>query len=222
MEKGHLGMRIRKAREMAGLTQPELAKVFNISREAVSLWEKGTNQPTGDKIARIAAETQVSVEWLLTGQGERAGSAPAMVSLPFGAERAKDLGLIPVMGIGAAGTDGLCEWNGDIIDRVPRPPFLIDAVGAYAIYVLGTSMIPRYNDGEMAFVHPGRPITPGCYVVVQFYEDEGGGTPKVWIKQFLSRATRNTSLHQYNPPKDLKIPTQKILAVHRIVGTGER
>jgi phage repressor protein C with HTH and peptisase S24 domain len=142
--------------------------------------------------------------------------------MPAGSEAARNLGQIPVIGIGAGGPDGHYEWNGEEVDRVDRPPLLANAVGAYAIHVTGTSMIPRYEEGELLFIHPGRPIVPGCYVVVQFHIDDAEGSPRVWVKQFLKRTPKETTFKQLNPAKELKIPTERIVAVHRIVGTNER
>jgi phage repressor protein C with HTH and peptisase S24 domain len=227
MENQTLGSRIRTARKKAGLTQAEVGRVFDISREAVSLWENDTNAPTADKLGRIALETHVNSEWLISGRGEMEGQAPSMVSMPFDVEAAasetKDLGQIPVIGMGAGGSDGHYEWNGEEIDRVDRPEFLAGVAGAYALYVSGTSMVPRYEDGELLFVNPGRSIVPESYVVVQFHRQAGEeGTPCVWIKQFVKRGQKETVFRQLNPPKELKIPTKQIVAVHRVVGTRER
>lgn len=221
MKKQTLGERIRLARKTAGLTQAELGAIFSISREAVSLWENDTNAPTADKLGRIAAETHVSSDWLITGRGEMEGPQPSMASLPIDGLPLRP-GTIPVLGMGAGGNDGEYEWNGEEIDRVDCPPMLDGVTEAYAIYVSGHSMSPRYNDGELLFVNPSKSIHPGCFVVVQFHKDEGGGSPKVWVKQFVGRAPQQSTFRQYNPPAERKIPTQRIIAVHRIVGTGER
>jgi len=217
-----LGSRIKSARTGAGLTQAELGRIFSISREAVSQWESDDNQPTPDKIERIAKETHVSAGWLLTGQGERAGSAPPMPTLPAGAASTQFMmGDIPIMGTAEGGPDGLVEWNGEVVAYIDRPPFLKGVVGGYALYVRGTSMQPRYNDGELVYVHPNLPITGASFVVVQFDPDGNGGTPCAWIKQFVRRQNTETTFRQFNPEKVLKIPTSRIVAVHRIVGSRE-
>lgn len=220
--------RIRIARTKAGLKQQEVANLFTISRNAVSLWEtskeKGGNAPTADKLGIIARETQVRAEWLISGTGPMDGDAPNTMLEPVdssGRSTMQSTGSIPVMGTAEGGPDGLMEWNGEEIDRKPRPPFLADAKGAYALYVTGTSMEPRYHASEMIYVHPGKPIVPGAYVVVQFHKDEGGGMPYVWVKQFVERASKITTFLQFNPRKELKLPTKSILAIHRIVGSGE-
>lgn len=216
-----LGKRIKAARKKAGLTQAEVGSLFGISREAVSLWESGDNAPTADKLGRIASETHVSSEWLISGRGQMEGASPPMPSLPIDSQQGGH-DMIPVLGMGAGGSDGLFEWNGEEIDRVERPEFLMGVPEAYALQVAGTSMAPRYNDGELLFINPTKAIHPGCFAVVQFHVDEGEATPRVWVKQFVGRAPKQSTFRQFNPPQEMKIPTQQIIAVHRIVGTRER
>lgn len=44
-------MRIEELRKEAGLTRAELAKVMNVSRQSISLWEKGKRGPCAkDKV----------------------------------------------------------------------------------------------------------------------------------------------------------------------------
>lgn len=218
-----LGARIKHARKSAGLSQAELGAVFGITREAVAQWESNKNSPTAGKLGRIAIETQVRAEWLISGQGEIRGTAPPMATLPADpGERARIRdGRIPIKGLGWGGADGHLEWNGEEVGFVDRPPFLAGATGAYAIYHRGSSMVPRYDEGQLLYIDPGRPITKDAYVVVQYYKDGGEATPFVIVKQFVSRSPTITVFRQLNPKKELKIPTRNILAVHRIVGTGE-
>lgn len=69
-----LGERLKEARETAGLTQSQIARLFGISRNAVSLWESGENAPTGDKIGEIAKATGFNGEWLWSERGPKMGS----------------------------------------------------------------------------------------------------------------------------------------------------
>lgn len=65
-----LPMRIRRARNLAGVTQSQLALRLNLRRSAVSQWESalGTT-PSVSHLIGIAMETGVSFEWLATGRG---------------------------------------------------------------------------------------------------------------------------------------------------------
>jgi phage repressor protein C with HTH and peptisase S24 domain len=168
-------------------------------------------------------DPKVRADWLISGRGEMAGTQARMPSEPLDAvgQTRLTLGKIPIMGTAEGGPDGLVEWNGEEIDHIDRPGFLAGARGAYALYVTGTSMVPRYDPGELIYVHPGRPIVPGCYVVVQFFKKAGDSMPSAWVKQFVERGERQTTFRQFNPAKNLKLSTQSIHAVHRVVGSGE-
>ena len=61
--------RIRQAREAAGLSQGQLARVLDCSRSLVTQWEAGQTAPTG-WAERIADVCEVSAHWLRTGQPE--------------------------------------------------------------------------------------------------------------------------------------------------------
>jgi phage repressor protein C with HTH and peptisase S24 domain len=125
---------------------------------------------------------------------------------------------IPVKGTTEGGNDGHVEWNGETIDRVERPPFLAGAKDAYALYVRGESMSPRYEAGELVYVHPGRPVTAGSYCVVQV-RVEGSATPGALVKQFVKRSATLLTLRQFNPAKVIEIADKRVISIHRIVGS---
>ena len=138
-------------------------------------------------------------------------------SLPF----PNALDKIPVMGIAEGGANGDSLWNGEIVDRVDRPPSLSGAPNGYATYVVGTSMEPRYHPGEMIYVHPGKPVTVGCYVLVQLAPREEGAPPPALIKRLAKRMNTKIVLEQFNPPKTFDIALKDLLTIHKIVGSGE-
>lgn len=65
-----LGMRIRKARHQAAISQAELARRVGVKRSAVTQWEHpdGT-RPSVEHMLQVATETGVRFEWLATGRG---------------------------------------------------------------------------------------------------------------------------------------------------------
>lgn len=128
---------------------------------------------------------------------------------------------IPVLGIAQGGPDGWEMWNGDIVDYIPRPSSLAGAPNAFAIYVTGTSMEPRYHPAEMLYVHPGKPITIGAYVLVQLKPTREGEGPRAVVKKLVKKNSSDITLEQFNPPKTFKIPMAQVETIHRIVGSGE-
>ncbi|HEV8694633.1 MAG TPA: helix-turn-helix transcriptional regulator [Lysobacter sp.] len=66
----NLCTRIRKARNLARVSQAELARRVGVKRSAVTQWEHPTGTtPSVDHMVQIAQETGVRFEWLATGRG---------------------------------------------------------------------------------------------------------------------------------------------------------
>ncbi len=129
--------------------------------------------------------------------------------------------LLEVMGMAEGGPDGWNLWNGDIIERIHRPDNLLDVPNAYAVYVVGRSMEPRYRHGEKAHIHPGKPVQPGDYVLVQRKPAHDGEPPLAVIKRLVRRTGAKLVLCQLNPEKEIEIPSSEVVSVHRIVGSSE-
>lgn len=55
---------------MAGLTQAEFAKTLEISTGFLSDAENGKNMPGGETLFRVSRKFGVSLDWLVTGEGE--------------------------------------------------------------------------------------------------------------------------------------------------------
>lgn len=59
--------RLRKAREVAGLDQAELAELIGVGRTSISNYEKAVSTPKRPVILSWALATGVPVEWLASG-----------------------------------------------------------------------------------------------------------------------------------------------------------
>jgi SOS-response transcriptional repressor LexA len=122
---------------------------------------------------------------------------------------------LPVMGAVKGGAEGFYFNEGEAKEFVVRPPALGGVSNAFALYVDGESMEPRYYAGEMLYVNPNRPVTRGCFVAVEM--DDGQGL----IKQFVRRNDNHLVLAQFNPPKELRLPVAQVKRIYRITGSGE-
>lgn len=212
--------RLTEARKKAKLTQAELGQLAGMSQTGIAEIERGATKGS-PRILALAKALGVSPQWL-TGADENGPAAPPFLpdtmgsSIPWQSHG----DLLPVMGTAEAGPDGVVEWNGDIIDRIPRPPFLANVSGAYAVFVVNDSMWPRYQPSEILYVNPRKPVTVGACAIIQIREGENP-SPRALVKQLVKRGGKMTTLLQYNPRKEIDIPTEKIISMHRIVGSGE-
>ena len=63
----NLGERILTLRQERGISQADLASRLDVSRQAVSKWEKGQSSPDTVKLIQLAELFDVEVEYLATG-----------------------------------------------------------------------------------------------------------------------------------------------------------
>lgn len=127
---------------------------------------------------------------------------------------------VPLMGQGKAGHNGSFVFNGQRIADILAPPSLARVQGAYAVYVIGDCMSPRYEAGEVVFVDPNRPVARGHYVVAQIAGEEGE-PPDGYIKRFVSFDDKRLKLEQFKPSKFLSFPKALVVSVHRIIMGGD-
>ena len=66
---GNLGERLKAAREALGLTQKEMALSLKTYPQNLHVYESGSSIP-GGKVLESIARMGISIEWLLTGEGE--------------------------------------------------------------------------------------------------------------------------------------------------------
>ena len=64
-----LGDRLRKAREVAGLSQGEMAEAIGIARNSVGRYESGAYDPPRPVLIAWAFRTGVALDWI-TGSGD--------------------------------------------------------------------------------------------------------------------------------------------------------
>jgi SOS-response transcriptional repressor LexA len=140
------------------------------------------------------------------------GAGAAEAALAAAAIAPRDL---PVMGAVKGGSEGFYFNEGEAKEYVLRPAGLAGASNAFALYVDGDSMEPRYFAGELVYVNPNRPLTKHCFVAVEMRDGQG------LIKQFLKRSDETVVLRQFNPAKDLRLPAREVKQIYRITGSAE-
>lgn len=74
------GEKLQKLRAREGLSQDALAELLNVSRQAVSRWERDETMPETEKVIRISEHFHVTTDYLLKDGPEHA--APPSHSLP--------------------------------------------------------------------------------------------------------------------------------------------
>jgi transcriptional regulator with XRE-family HTH domain len=74
-----VGVRLRHARKLRGLTQEALAKKAGVSQSSVSELESGLSKsPWGTNLVSLSQSLEVNPEWLASGKGPMDGAAPPL------------------------------------------------------------------------------------------------------------------------------------------------
>ena len=96
------GDRVAAAREMAGMSQAELARRLGVRVSTLRKWENDVSEPRANRLSMMAGLLNVSMMWLINGQGE-------------GLEAPMDEGLLP-----SSATDILNELRDLRTDMIAR------------------------------------------------------------------------------------------------------
>jgi len=69
-ESATFGDRMAGAREAVGLSQETLAKRLGVKLKTIRAWENDLSEPRANKLQMLAGLLNVSLMWLLTGEGD--------------------------------------------------------------------------------------------------------------------------------------------------------
>ena len=64
------GDRVAAARESAGMTQGQLARRMGVKKTTLIGWEQDLSEPRANKLSMLSGLLNVSMSWLLTGEGD--------------------------------------------------------------------------------------------------------------------------------------------------------
>lgn len=113
----------------------------------------------------------------------------------------------------------------EVIRNIARPAVLVEDPHAYAVYIQGDSMSPRYEPGELAVVSTRKAPQLGDDVIVQLTGSPEDGTGDevvcVLIKRLVRRSASWVELRQFNPPCDFRVERARVRHIHRITPIGD-
>lgn len=82
-EAATFGDRVAAAREAADMTQAQLARRLGVKKSTLMGWEQDLSEPRANKLSMLSGVLNVSMSWLLTGEGEGM-SEPSDMELEVG------------------------------------------------------------------------------------------------------------------------------------------
>lgn len=151
-----LGENIKQARMKAQISQDELAKRLGYkSRSTIAKIESGENDLTQKKVAAFAKALNVSIDFLMDGNGNENNSQGVR---------------IPVLGRIVAGIplEAIEEIEG--YEEIPRK--MASSGEFFALRIKGRSMEPKLTEGDIVIVRKQEDVDSGDTAIVLVNGDE--------------------------------------------------
>lgn len=206
-----MGNALKKLRSDKGWTHDEAAERMGISRGQFIKLERGERGLTERTIALAAKAFGVPRSEVIRDEEEAAALRPVADVV---SER--ELRVFSAV----EGGPGEMVVSTDPIDVVPRPWYLGTVKEAFAVLVIGESMVPVFEPGDLAIVNPRLPYVRGKDVIL--VSGEAGGEFRASIKRLIRWTEKEWHLHQFNPPSgqksDFALPRKDWPKALRVVG----
>lgn len=175
--------RIKLLREARNIDQKVLAIDLGVSQPTISDWENGKKQPSSKSAAKIADYFNVSIDYLL-GRDDDPRS------------RIEKKGVkIPVLGRVAAGIPITAVE--EVLDYEEIEESLAKTGDFYGLQIRGTSMEPKFSEGDVVIVRQQNDVESGEIAIVLVNGDDATCKRVVKHENGLSLISLNPSF----PPK---------------------
>jgi phage repressor protein C with HTH and peptisase S24 domain len=231
--------RIERKLDQHGMTDREASLKAVGKPDLIRDMKRRRGLPTSERLARLAKLLGTTSDWLIHGGLEGPILDRAMLN-PDGtikserdpASPASDVhsawsGPAPHKPVPLIGSAFGGEWEtgiemtelrfSEVLDHIPRPPFLQMDADSYALEIVGDSIAPRFEPGERAFVSPLSPVRIGDDVIVQLKNDQPqAGAALALIKRLTKRTPAFVELRQFNPDRTFEVPVERVSAIHRV------
>jgi phage repressor protein C with HTH and peptisase S24 domain len=201
-----VGDEIRRRRQERGLSQARLAALAHTTQQTVDRIESGVTRHSR-AMPQILAVLDLAPGAV---QVARTDVVPSALPRPGG-----DL---PIFA-SAQGGPGEMILTYEPIDYVARPDPLANVRDGYAMYIVGDSMSPAFEQGDLALVNPHLPFRGGDDVLVF---RELAGEVAAMVKRLVKASQEEWILEQYNPARRFTLPRKEWPRCHVIIGKYSR
>ena len=193
--------------EHLGIRASVMSKILNMDRkisaeeaDRIRAWLGQLGEPAPPAASRLAPSPV-----------RRSSQALTPVDL-----RRQDL---PVWAAVQGGEEGAMVITASPIDWIARPREL-EVVDAFAVFLIGDSMYPRYDHGDQLYIHPHRPPKGGddCLFIRQVDDTSFLGLAKTLVRPGADK----WRVRQFNPAREFDLDRRKWPKAWKIVGKMNR
>ena len=211
-----IGKQIESAMIRAGKKPVDVAKRLKISELAVSQWFAKDTGPKSVRLSELASFLGTTVDYLISEPRtplEEPAALPPMTLRP-------DRPDLAVYASAAGGTEGAWVLSPDAIAWIRRDQRLLGVRDAFACYVVGKSMFPAYEHGNLLLVNPAVPPNAGddCLLI----QEVPDGSRYALIKRLVRFNSTSWTVKQWNPDKTFTLPRKDWQRAMLVIGKYNR
>ena len=203
----------------AGKKPVDIARRLKITESAVSQWFAKDTGPKSVRLSELASFLGTTVNSLITDHDGPLGGPPsAAMPPPMGLNAGRpDLA---VYASAAGGPEGAWVLSGDAIAWIHRDQRLVGVRDAFACYVVGESMFPAYEHGNLLLVNPAVPPNAGddCLLI----QEAADGARYALIKRLVRFNSTSWTVKQWNPDKTFSLPRKDWQRALLVIGKYNR
>ena len=160
--KKSIGERIQIYRSVNDLTQQDLARIANCSKQLVSAWEGGRAEITVSSVVLLARRLGIDPRWLLLGDGHTKRHA---------LKTANPIEHIPFVTKAQIIEHAMSRQKGAPTSLQTISTVTAHPGACFATACLDDAMAPTYRRGDLLIINPHLQPTPNSHVVVAVFED---------------------------------------------------
>ena len=211
-----VGARLKQARELRHITLEEAGKKVDVHKSTVLRWENGeTEKIKLPIIETLASYYNVNPVWLMGYDVPMENTEDMLKKIGAIPLSEIETTKIPVLGKVKAGYNYLAQEK--IIDYIAFNIDGADKENYYALYVIGDSMEPLFDDGDIVIVHKQDDFNNGDNCVILINGDEAT------IKKVYKGTTgiKLQAVNPYYPPRIFTEEEIRDLPV-KVIGVVEK
>jgi repressor LexA len=198
------GKRLKMLREEKGLTQKDLAEKLSLTPKAISFYELGSREPSGDALIHMAHILGTTTDYLLGNSTTKE------------ADQKVGRGVrIPVLGRVVAGIP--IEAVEEILDYEEITPELAATGEFFALKIRGHSMEPRMMEGDVVIVRRQDDVDSGDVAIVLVNGDEATVKRVKKQEEGITLIATNTSVYEPHFYSNKEITELPVRILGRVV-----
>jgi phage repressor protein C with HTH and peptisase S24 domain len=216
-----IAARLRQARSKRYETPVDASRAMGVNSQTYYGHENGHRGFGAKTGQRYADFFRCRFEWLMTGKGfSDLGNTSEPIDAPAISAITLEHASVPVLGAVYAGLTGDRFSMGQAVDTARRLPGIANSKTVFALYVRGDSMFPRFADGDLIYVDPGRVARIGDDVLIEL-AGEPGEPATALVKRLVSRSGSKIVVRQFSPDSELTFPAKQIVRISRVLTVND-